>query len=442
MCVCVCVRARSCRDERRLRLVLSVCVCVSLSYRTRTRTKKKLPKRSLRKLVKHMMYSAIRKNARCTINMARRDSRREWGTEEEEEDAEEWAVWAAASAPENQRTSLRRYDSSDPCMLDTLFSYSLRAFYVHIRASADLLARNSSLSLTYGSKTNEITRNCRWQHINATPDACILTCSCGTHISTAHTRHFNISTFSTTNTNNDDDDDDDDDARTQFFGAGGFGGGDGFGPEMFFGGNGGSFGGGSFRSGSMGGGMPGMYQQRVRKQDPIVQNLKCSLNELYSGAQRKLKVSRKVMVDERRRREMEEVLTVDVKPGWKAGTKITFNNKGDEYPGTEPADIIFVIEEKRHSVYTRSGNDLVYRHRCSLNEALTGMTISLTTLDNRSLNVQVTEVVNPKFTKIVRGEGMPISKRAGQKGDLKIEFDIQFPRVLSDEKKNQIKQLL
>ena len=115
---------------------------------------------------------------------------------------------------------------------------------------------------------------------------------------------------------------------------------------------GGSFGGGgSFRSTSMGGGgMPGMYQhqQRVRKQDPIVQNLKCTLNELYSGSQRKMKVSRKIMVDERRRREMDEVLTVDVKPGWKAGTKITFNSKGDEYPGTEPADLIFGTSNHTH----------------------------------------------------------------------------------------------
>ena len=101
-----------------------------------------------------------------------------------------------------------------------------------------------------------------------------------------------------------------------------------------------------------------------------------------------------------------------------------------------------VIEEKRHSTFSRNGNDLVYRHKCYLSDALTGMTIPLTTLDNRTLTVQVTEVVNPKYTKIIRGEGMPISKRAGQKGDLRIEFDIQFPRVLSEEKKSQLKQLL
>merc|ERR1712146_489639 len=188
------------------------------------------------------------------------------------------------------------------------------------------------------------------------------------------------------------------------------------------------------------------HQQRVRKQDPIIVNLKCTLNELYSGSTRKMKISRKVMVDERRRREEEEVLTVNVKPGWKAGTKITFNNKGDEYPGTEPADVVFVIEERRHDTFKRGGsssNDLIYRHRCSLGDALTGFTISLTTLDNRTLSVPVTEIVNPQYVKVVRGEGMPISKRAGQRGDLRIEFDIHFPRgPLSDEKKAALKSIL
>ena len=43
-----------------------------------------------------------------------------------------------------------------------------------------------------------------------------------------------------------------------------------------------------------------------------------------------------------------ETLTIDVKPGWKKGTKITFPEKGDDAPGYIAADIIFVVDEKRH----------------------------------------------------------------------------------------------
>ena len=105
-----------------------------------------------------------------------------------------------------------------------------------------------------------------------------------------------------------------------------------------------------------------------------------------------------------------------------------------------------VIEEKKHDTFKRGGNssnDLVYRHRCSLSDALTGFTISLTTLDNRTLNVPVTEIVNPQYVKIIRGEGMPISKRVGQRGDLRIEFDIHFPRgPMSNDKKAVLRSIL
>ena len=38
------------------------------------------------------------------------------------------------------------------------------------------------------------------------------------------------------------------------------------------------------------------------------------------------------------------MLTIDVRPGWKEGTKITFNKEGDEKPGHLAGNIIFVIK--------------------------------------------------------------------------------------------------
>ncbi len=39
---------------------------------------------------------------------------------------------------------------------------------------------------------------------------------------------------------------------------------------------------------------------------------------------------------------------------------------GDERPGREAADIIFMIDEKPHPQFKREGNDLVYTHRVPL----------------------------------------------------------------------------
>ena len=43
---------------------------------------------------------------------------------------------------------------------------------------------------------------------------------------------------------------------------------------------------------------------------------------------------------------------------------------------------------------------------------------------------------------VVKGEGMPISKQPGSKGDLRISFDIVFPKSLSDQQKQTLKQSL
>ena len=40
----------------------------------------------------------------------------------------------------------------------------------------------------------------------------------------------------------------------------------------------------------------------------------------------------------------EKILTIDVKKGWKEGTKITFNSEGDEKPNYAAGDVIFVLK--------------------------------------------------------------------------------------------------
>ena len=51
-------------------------------------------------------------------------------------------------------------------------------------------------------------------------------------------------------------------------------------------------------------------------------------------------------------------------------------------------------------------------------------------------------VISPSACKVIRGEGMPISKAPGTKGDLTIKFDVAFPKSLTDEKKRALRALL
>ncbi|XP_062003141.1 uncharacterized protein LOC133720714 [Rosa rugosa] len=235
-----------------------------------------------------------------------------------------------------------------------------------------------------------------------------------------------------------------DDIFSEFFGFSGFGQGM---PDM--GRAGGSRPGGAFPRSMFGddifasfrgAGEPSANVQR--KAQPIERTLPCTLEDLYKGTTKKMKISRDVADSSGRSTTVEEILTIEIKPGWKKGTKITFPEKGNEQRGVIPADLVFIIDEKPHSLFKRDGNDLIVTQKISLAEALTGHTAQLTTLDGRSLTVPINSIISPTYEEVVKGEGMPIPKEPSKKGNLRVKFNIKFPTKLTSEQKTGIKRLL
>ncbi|KAF5443249.1 hypothetical protein F2P56_035821 [Juglans regia] len=174
----------------------------------------------------------------------------------------------------------------------------------------------------------------------------------------------------------------------------------------------------------------------------VESKLLCSLEELYKGCRRKMRISRSVPDEFGRPKTVEEILKIDIKPGWKKGTKITFPEKGNQEPGVTPADLIFVVDEKPHAIFLRDGNDLVVNQEISLLEALGGVTLNLTTLDQRNLAIMITDIVKPGHEIVMPNEGMPISKEPSKKGNLVIKFDIVFPSRLTAEQKSDLRRAL
>eukprot|EP00475_Leptophrys_vorax_P030124 TRINITY_DN44892_c0_g2_i1.p1 TRINITY_DN44892_c0_g2~~TRINITY_DN44892_c0_g2_i1.p1 ORF type:complete len:270 (+),score=23.96 TRINITY_DN44892_c0_g2_i1:85-810(+) len=167
----------------------------------------------------------------------------------------------------------------------------------------------------------------------------------------------------------------------------------------------------------------------------VVENkLLCSLEELYSGSTRKMKISRNFIDASGKVTPADEIVTISVKPGWKKGTRITFPGKGNA------ADIVFVVDEKPHDVYKRDGHDLVCTQKITLVQALVDYRLELKTLDGRTLVVVLNDVITPGYEKVIPKEGMPV-KENGRKGNLKIRFDIRFPSKLTPEQKTGLSQL-
>ncbi|KAG1474610.1 hypothetical protein G6F56_000255 [Rhizopus delemar] len=208
---------------------------------------------------------------------------------------------------------------------------------------------------------------------------------------------------------------------------------------------------------AFGGGMPGMgggskfrrsgggFQQPQEPEKPpaIKRPFPVSLEDIYAGCTKRLKVTRKLRDSATGRAvQTDKILTITVKPGWKAGTKIRFPGEGDELENGTTQDIEFILEEKPHAVFKREGDNLRMTIQLTLLEALTGFQKKIKTLDDRTLSVNNTKsVIQSGQESRVSGEGMPNSK-TGKKGDLIITYDVKFPTALNDSQKQQLKNVL
>jgi len=167
----------------------------------------------------------------------------------------------------------------------------------------------------------------------------------------------------------------------------------------------------------------------VKKGEPMVHPLKVTLEQLYKGSSRTLRLTRKVIDKERgvercsscggqgykiqtirmgpmiqqvqkhcdecggqgtifRQTKVQETLDVHIPKGAPDQHKINFSEKADEIPDGEAGDVVFVLQEQPHAQFKRKGDDLYIERKISLSEALCGFNMQLTHLDGRILIIK------------------------------------------------------
>uniref|UniRef100_A0A1A8JTP2 DnaJ (Hsp40) homolog, subfamily B, member 1a n=1 Tax=Nothobranchius kuhntae TaxID=321403 RepID=A0A1A8JTP2_NOTKU len=188
----------------------------------------------------------------------------------------------------------------------------------------------------------------------------------------------------------------------------------------------------------------GPHSAHEKRQDPpVVHELNVSLEEVFSGCTKKMKISRKRLnPDGCTMHKEDKILTINIKRGWKEGTKITFPKEGDETPTNIPADVVFVVKDKPHPVFRREGSDIVFPTKISLKEALCGCTVKAPTLDGRTITVTSREVVKPGTKKRICGEGLPLSKYPEKRGDMILDFCVNFPDKLGSSTRDALETIL
>ncbi len=204
----------------------------------------------------------------------------------------------------------------------------------------------------------------------------------------------------------------------------------GFGGNTFFGGR---------RSGtrqSYGSGSPfgfgGEQQQTQIKGSDLTYELPLTLYEVISGTKKQVTLQHQGR---------SEKIEVKIPQGMVSGKKLRLTGKGNPSPYGGPAGDLYiqakVIDDPNYEV---NGYDLYLSRDVKLSEALLGTTLSVPTLEGKTLNLTIPPGTKPGTKLRMSGHGLPVMKKK-KKGDLYVRINIEMPNKLSREQKKIIREL-
>lgn len=133
-------------------------------------------------------------------------------------------------------------------------------------------------------------------------------------------------------------------------------------------------------------------------------------------------------------------LTIPIERGAKNGDRQTAPQMSHEVPGLQTGDFIVQLKQKNHDVFQRHGNNLIYKRSVPLYAALCGFTLQIEHLDGRQIQFVTEDIITPGCRRSLKSEGMILAD--GTRGDLLIDFSVDFPTSLTDLQKQKVMSLL
>lgn len=157
-----------------------------------------------------------------------------------------------------------------------------------------------------------------------------------------------------------------------------------------------------------------------------VHPLPLTLEQLFKGGKHEYKITRHMLDGSKK----DQVVLVDVQPGWKSGTRITFPRAGNEYAPGRFQDVIFVVEQIHHERLARlDGGRLVVTEMIDLPDAMNAgrkpQTRRIVGVDGKVIEfVAPSCVIKNGMETVVKGHGMYLRSKSHVvgRGDLVIRW--------------------
>lgn len=133
-------------------------------------------------------------------------------------------------------------------------------------------------------------------------------------------------------------------------------------------------------------------------------------------------------------------ISVTVERGMKDGDEIVFENEGTQYLGQKARTIIVKLNQTKHELFTRKGDDLYITHKITLKEALLRWKHFITHLDGHTVKIGKRSITRNGEVLTLEGEGMPVHQFPSQKGNLFVTIQVVMPKKLTSKQLQDIEE--
>lgn len=134
----------------------------------------------------------------------------------------------------------------------------------------------------------------------------------------------------------------------------------------------------------------------------------------------------------------EEEINLDIPKGIDNGEMIRMPSRGEAVKGGVSGDLYVKVHVKPHNTFRKEGPNIIMQMPIKLTDALLGTTVSITTIDDKTLDVKVPAMAKTEETLRLRGKGVQFDDGAG---DLLIHVTTTMPKKLSGKAKKAIEDL-
>ena len=175
--------------------------------------------------------------------------------------------------------------------------------------------------------------------------------------------------------------------------------------------------------------------------EEIVKSINITYEESYMGCVKNIKIDREVSYigsDKKTHKLIEnELIYINIPMGIDDGEIIILKNKGNIFSKIK-GDVKIIVKLKKHKIFDREGLDLILNKNISLVEALSGIKLQITHLNNKKYNFTTEDkIIQPNSIEEIKELGF---KREDMVyvGRLLIKFNVNIPEKLTLEQRREI----